>query len=227
MLRRDRRPLQDRPSTALITRRHNNRLGAAYSSLDAFWNARRSAVSDAGQGATIRRDAHTVLLFDDLLSECLVNDFTSTPEQLLDAVLQYTTGGGTNFTAAIRAAQTQMERHWSTERTPVVVFLSDGESEISDDVVQDLCLRSIALGKPLSFHAVAFGPYNRVMRRMAQVAIDVQSRAPPDPMTQVPTSSFAEALDSIQLAETFLSIADSLRKTRGSLLLSEQQRNYI
>ncbi|PCH41519.1 hypothetical protein WOLCODRAFT_163166 [Wolfiporia cocos MD-104 SS10] len=215
----DRRPLSDRPSTRLLTRQHNNRLGAVYSSLDAFWIARHTAVNAGGQaGAAIRRDAYTVLLFDHDVTECLANDFTSTPDQLLNAVKRYSTGGGTNFTAAIQSCQALMERHWSTDRNPVVIFLSDGECGIADNVVQNLCLRSIALGKALSFHAVSFGPRSHVLQRMAQIAVDVQGRAPPDPLNPSPTSTYAEALDSVRLAETFLGIAESLRKPRGSLI---------
>ncbi|KAI0921705.1 hypothetical protein AcW2_006594 [Taiwanofungus camphoratus] len=214
----DRRPLGNTPSTNLITRRHNHRLGAVYSSLDAFWLARQIVTNVGGHGAPIRRDAYTVILFDHNISPSVVHDFSSTPNQLLNAVLQFNSGGGTNFTAAIQAAQSHMEQYWSNERSPVVIFLSDGECSIADETMQNLCLRSIALGKPLSFHAVSFGPRSAVLQRMAHIAIDVQNRAPPDPLHPVPMSSYAEALDSVRLAETFLGIAESLRKPRGSLL---------
>lgn len=110
----DRRPLGNTPTTGIISRRHNNRLGAVYSSLQAFWAARSAA--NAGQAAAIRRDAYTVLLFNQAVSECVVHDFASTPDQLLNAVLRFSADGGTNFTSAIQVAQAQMERHWSPER---------------------------------------------------------------------------------------------------------------
>jgi len=50
------------------------------------------------------------------LSTVFVNDFTSSPDQLLDAVLRYRAAGGTDFTAAIKHTQTVMEQNWSTER---------------------------------------------------------------------------------------------------------------
>ncbi|EGN93599.1 hypothetical protein SERLA73DRAFT_145243 [Serpula lacrymans var. lacrymans S7.3] len=153
----------------------------------------------------------------------VVNDFTSSPDQLLDTVLQYRANGGTNYTAAIQQAQAVIEQNWSTERTPVVIFLSDGECSISDVTVQDLCRSAVRLGKPLSFHAVSFGPDSRSasLRRMAQIALDVQNNAPRDtlaPAAATVLSTYAQALDSVQLAETFLGIAESLRKPRGSLL---------
>lgn len=85
--------------------------------------------------------------------------------------------------------------------------------------MQDLCRRSIALGyvlvtdlqhsifadalpsKPLSFHSVAFGPNTGTLRRMAQIARDVESRAPPDPVNphaSIP-SSYTEALDTVRV----------------------------
>lgn len=56
---------------------------------------------------------------------------------------------------------------------------------------------------------------------MAQIALDIQNRAPRDPLlpaTAYVESSYAEALDTVRLAETFLGLADSLKKTRGALL---------
>ena len=71
------------------------------------------------------------------------------------------------------------------------------------------------------------------MERMVTVALDVQSKTPA--LTGAP-SSFHEALDSVgrlswfksaigsihilqvQLSQTFLGIAESLRKTRGALM---------
>lgn len=73
---------------------------------------------------------------------------------------------------------------------------------------------------------------------MAQVANEVESRAPQDPMHPLVASTYTEALDTVRafclrlfsstysytkinqvrLAETFLGLADSLRKPRGALV---------
>ncbi|TBU32928.1 hypothetical protein BD311DRAFT_653546 [Dichomitus squalens] len=219
----DRRPLDNTPTTQLIRRSHNNRLGAAYSSLRGFWEARHRAV--AVNGGNARRDAYSVILFDHSVTTVVTHDFNSSPTELLNAVLRYRTDGGTNFTLAIETARACMERHWSTERVPVVIFLSDGECGIADETMQDLCRRSIALGKPLSFHAVSFGPNSGIMQRMAQIARDVESGAPQDPLNPhagVP-SSYNQALDTVRLAETFLGIAESLTKPR--VLCSVDERS--
>jgi len=130
---------------------------------------------------------------------------------------------GNDFDLVIRCAQEAMEQNWSTERTPVIIFLSDGESTIKDEVMQDLCRSAIRLGKPLSFHSVSFGPdaSSGALRRMTQIALDAQNNAPRDPLAPASAkvlSTFSQALDTVQLAETFLGIAESLRKPRGALM---------
>ncbi|KAK7025055.1 VWFA domain-containing protein [Favolaschia claudopus] len=218
----DRGPLANAPGTALISRSSNNRLGAVYSALHGFWMSRNTALSNNGRSTAVpaRRDAYSVVLFDHTMSVCIANDFTSTPDDLLQKVLPTRSGGGTNFTMALTTAQQLMQDHWSTERTPVVIFLSDGECSISDETVRGLCRKAVALGKPLSFHAVSFGQasHSSVLRRMVQIALEVQTKAPRDPLLPaeaVINSSYSTALDTVRLAETFLGFAESLRKPPG------------
>ncbi|KAJ7587977.1 hypothetical protein C8J56DRAFT_860684 [Mycena floridula] len=220
----DRRPLPGTPETASIAQNHNNRIGAVYSALSAFWRSRHSATTRrSGQrSAGIRRDAYSIIMFDEAVDHVVINDFDSSPNALLRSVLRYKARRGTDFTLALNAVQDVLEATWDNSRSPVVIFLSDGEySRLADATVRDLCRSSIALGKPLSFHAVSFGPRNAVMQRMVRIASDVQNSAPVDsntPGTARVPSSYSEALDSVRLAETFLVIAESLKKPRGSLL---------
>jgi hypothetical protein len=93
--------------------------------------------------------------------------------------------------------------------------------------------------KPLSFHAVSFGEYfsTTSLRRMADVALEIQNSPAHDvlrPAAPTVPSSFTTALDTVsnhasgkdmvtnpsqvRLTETFLGIAESLRKQRGSLM---------
>ncbi|KAJ6519114.1 hypothetical protein C8R45DRAFT_851769, partial [Mycena sanguinolenta] len=221
----DRGPLPNAPGTPLILRSSNNRLGAVYSALHGFWMSRNTALSNTGRAtsAPIRRDAYSVVLFDHTVSIGIANDFTNTPDELLNRLVAFRSGGGTDFTLALTTAQKVMEDHWSNERTPVVIFLSDGECSIADEKVRGLCRKAVALGKPLSFHAVSFGSaaQSSVLRRMAQIALEVQTNAPRDPLTPAEAtinSSYSEALDTVRLAETFLGFAESLKKPRGALL---------
>lgn len=107
----DRRPLPNSPGTNLISRTCNNRLGAVYSALHAFWMSRNAATA-----AGARRDAYSILLFDHDVSTGVANNFTSNPDELLNIVLAYHARGGTNFVAAVTSAQALMQRHWHTER---------------------------------------------------------------------------------------------------------------
>jgi hypothetical protein len=113
----DRGPLTDAPMTNRIRQTANNRLGAVYSALHGFWSARHAAVTVGRQSSVgTRRDAYSVILFESTTRSILSNDFTSTPDQLLDAMLTYRAGGGTNFSEALREGRAVMEQNWSTER---------------------------------------------------------------------------------------------------------------
>jgi hypothetical protein len=116
MGRGDRRPLPDAPASDRIQENANNRLGAVYSALYSFWSARHAAVTLGQQAIGARRDAYSIVLFDTTTLDAVVNDFTSTPDQLLDIVLKERARGGTNFTEALQAGKAIMIRNWSTER---------------------------------------------------------------------------------------------------------------
>jgi len=219
----DRRPLEDAPSADLIRQSADNRLGAVYSALYSFWSARHAVITTGQQGTGTRRDAYSVVLFCDQTKNVLVSDFTSTPDQLLDMLLVEEPSWGTNFSRALGAARTVMEENWSTERTPVMIFLSDGECSLEDNVIQDVCRSAVRQGKPLSFHTVSFGDnrYSYTLRRMTQLALEIQNNAPRDPLSPADSSipsSYTTALNTVRLTETFLGFAESLRKPRGSLM---------
>jgi len=215
----DNRPLANSPVTQLIVQRQNNRFGAALSSLYGFCKAREEAVRQ-GAATGARRDAYSVILFNEQATVRLSNDFTSSPEQVINHCLNRSTGG-TNFNAALRSAQSVMEGNWSTERSPVIVFLSDGECSLPDQTTYDICNSAVRLGKGLSFYTVSFGPdsSSQSLRRMAQIAEEVYRRAPRDPLAPAvqDSCSYTRAIDTIRLAETFLHIADSLKGKRAAL----------
>ena len=155
--------LQILPVTNRIVQRANNRLGAVYSALYSFWSARHAANAISQQDAPARRDAYSIILFGESVSNVVTNDFESSADQLLDAVLEYQADECTDFTIALRSARTVMEQYFSAERyaqgafenfpfaydvdrTPVVIFLSDGECEISDQTMQEFCQSAVDLG---------------------------------------------------------------------------------
>ena len=235
----DRRPLAGTPTTNLISARYNNRLGAVYSALYSFWTSRQLASGGQPAQPAPRRDAYSVILFDEEPTRCVENNFISSSEELLDSVMCYGPHFGTDFGQAIRCAEDVMRQHWNTERyvdpvgvrnwlhhaechshsAPVVIFLSDGECSLEDEDMRTLCRAAISLGwvkylsyiifacgywipfrKPLSFHGVAFGTYNRTLFRMVGIARRIQATVPGNPLvpqTATIESSFAEALDTV------------------------------
>ncbi|KDQ16738.1 hypothetical protein BOTBODRAFT_106644 [Botryobasidium botryosum FD-172 SS1] len=216
MKRTDRAPLPGTPNSARISSNNNNRFGAVLSALDSFWISRDAATTSATHAA--RKDAYTIILFDGQANIYVANDFTSSPDQLLDSILNKGQGRGTDFGVALQVAQSAMEDHWSSERSPVLIFLSDGECRLDEVRVYDICRRAISLGKSLSLHAVSFGNdrYAGYLRNMAKIATEVQAGAPVD--QQGPPCGYTSALDTVQLAETFLGIAESMRKPRAALI---------
>ncbi|KAG8855500.1 hypothetical protein FRB96_007004 [Tulasnella sp. 330] len=210
----DRQPVANTPSSARITQNNSNRLGAVMSAVYGFWTSRSSGMTGP------RRDAYSVILFESHPQTFITNNVNSTPDELLNLIISARPTGGTHFDGALRSAQSLMETHWSTDRSPVVIFLSDGECSLSDNIVYDLCQRAVARQKALSLHAVSFGSASssNSLRRMVAVAEQVAQAAPRDPLSPLIPCSYTDAIDTIRLAETFLHIADSLKKPRASLI---------
>ncbi|KDN38013.1 hypothetical protein RSAG8_09786, partial [Rhizoctonia solani AG-8 WAC10335] len=216
----DRRPLTNTPISAQLTSSCNNRYGAVLSALYGFWLSRDTVA--AASTTQARQDAYSVITFDHYSITRLQDDFTSTTDQLIGQLIPQTGQGGTDFQAALAMAQSVIEAHWSSDRSPVIVFLSDGECNIADNPVYDLCHTCVRLGKALAFHSVSFGTdtYSASLRRMAEIAHEVYASAPQDVLTAARGNpcAYTNAIDSIQLADTFLGIANSLQKPRASLM---------
>ncbi|KAI0250873.1 hypothetical protein BJV78DRAFT_1393001 [Lactifluus subvellereus] len=190
-----------------------NRFLPALSTLAAGAAARRTVVP--------RRDAYSVVLFNEATKNAIVNDLTKTPDELLAVLLSEQPSGSTDFSAALRAAEAIMLEHWDIERAPIIVFLSDGECSVPDGEIRGVCHSASQRGKPLSFHAVSFGIDASTLRRMANLALEIQNgvlRPGSFPSTPYIPSSFATALNTVRLTETFLGIAESLRSPRGALI---------
>ena len=108
----DQRPMADTPVTAQIVQRHDNRLGAVYHALHSFWTARNAAFRDLVQ----RPDSYSLLLFDQDVYNVVSNDEDSTPEQLLQILLEYNAGWGTEYRGALNQARALIETHWDGHR---------------------------------------------------------------------------------------------------------------
>ncbi|QRW25749.1 cytochrome P450 family protein [Rhizoctonia solani] len=197
----------------------NNRYGAVLSALHGFWLSREVVACSTATQA--RQDAYSVITFASSATTRVQNDFMSTTDQLISHLLPQRSGG-TNFHAALKEAQSLIENHWSSDRSPVIIFLSDGECNIGDNAVYDLCHLCVRLGKALAFHSVSFGQdrCSASLRRMADIAHEVYASAPQDVLSAARGNpcAYTNAIDTIQLADTFLGIASSLQKPRASLM---------
>ncbi|KAG9090109.1 hypothetical protein FRC06_001223 [Ceratobasidium sp. 370] len=185
----DRMPLPNTPISARLTASCNNRYGAVLSALYSFLLSREAAATSSSIQA--RQDAYSVITFDDSATTRVANDFTSTTAQLINQLLSQS-GGGTNFHQALVRAQSLIERHWSSD------------------------------SKALAFYSVSFGAdaYSASLRQMARIAHEVYASAPQDVLSVARGNpcAYTNAVDSIQLADTFLGIANSLQKPRASLI---------
>jgi len=219
MTHADRQPLTNTPMARLIMSQHNTRYGAVLSALWSFWDSRRVATRN-GDRSGARQDTYSIILFGSTAEVMTENNASSTAEQLVGLLLNQTATRGTHFDNALIGAREIVEMHTTSERTPVVIFLSDGECGLTDATVYDLCRSAVRAGSALSFHAVSFGSNrkSRPLRRMVEIATEVYDSAPRGPFPPLGTPcSYSTALDTIQLANTFLAIADSLQNPRASL----------
>ena len=125
MSKEDRLPLADAPATDRIKQKANNRLGAVYSALYSFWSARH-AVTSGQETAGARRDAYSVIMFNSTTENVVTNDLTSSPDELLDVVLNTQPKTGTNFAVALQAGPAVMVDNWRTERSVTLNFIVVG-----------------------------------------------------------------------------------------------------
>lgn len=225
----DHQPLPNTPVSAQLVSRCNNRYGAVLSALYGFWLSRENVMAASANQA--RQDSYSVVTFDHNSETRVENDFTSTTDQLVEQLIAEMDDGGTNFHGALARAQAVIEANWSSDRAPVIVFLSDGEARLDDNPVYDLCQMCVGRGKPLAFYSVSFGTdtYSASLRRMAEIGREVYAAAPQDVLTTARGNpcAYAVAIDSITLADTFLGIANSLQKPRASLLSQHAGRRAM
>ncbi|CAE6534558.1 unnamed protein product, partial [Rhizoctonia solani] len=220
----DHRPLPNLPVTSRLVSQCNNRYGAVVSALYGFLKNQESVVANAG--LTARQDAYSIVIFDDRAEIRVQNDLTSTTDQLINRLIphRYIGGGGTCFSEALRMAQQTIERNWHADRAPMIVFLSDGEDSIDRSKVEQLCKKCTQLGHALAFYSISFGSdsSSSYLRLMVNVADGIFRTAP---MTargamrgaDIPCK-YSTAIDSVQLAATFMSISEALPRSRASVL---------
>ncbi|KAG8904121.1 hypothetical protein FRB99_002205 [Tulasnella sp. 403] len=136
----DQQPLINHPMITVNRNLQRNRFGAILSGLWTFLNSRIPT------NANVPRDSYSVVAFDRTAYVYVENDSSAGPHELLQPLLDITPSHGTNFDEALREASSLMEGHWTEERAPVIVFLSDGECKFTTEVVETLCRTAISRG---------------------------------------------------------------------------------
>ncbi|CUA74250.1 Sterol 3-beta-glucosyltransferase [Rhizoctonia solani] len=225
----DQRPIEKTPITSTLKSSCNNRYGAVISALYMFWKSRETANTGSSQNLA-RADAYSILTFSEEVTHHASNDFSSTPEQLIKSLLPQKASYGTNFESAIRGASAIIEKNWDTTRTPVVIFLSDGEGSVSDESMLRLCQRCAQLEMPLAFYAISFSSRSRIpsLERMAYIAAEIYKTAwlnkrLPKVIKKVPCE-YMDVNGALELVNKFLVISKSLQKPRGALIGSQNNR---
>ena len=122
----DRTPARNTPSYDVISATSNDRYGAVLSACYrydtsgfshdhalislSFWTARQAVIQTAGSDA-VRRDAYSVILFNEAPATIMQNDYSSNPDQLLSICLREDAWGNTNFAMALHEAEEVMTRN--------------------------------------------------------------------------------------------------------------------
>ncbi|KAF8607194.1 hypothetical protein BDV93DRAFT_552935 [Ceratobasidium sp. AG-I] len=214
----DHRPLANTPISRHLEASCNNRYGTVLSALHSFWLSREPATHSPATQA--RQDAYSVVMFDQYARTCITNDLRSTTRELINLLIPQTRWAGADFQAALTEARRLIEAHWSTDRAPVVIFLSDGECKKPHDPVYDLCQTCVRQGKPLAFHSVSFGSDrdSASLRQMVDIAHEAYTSVPQDVLADNRRNpcTYTNAIDSVELTDAFLGVAGSLQKPEPS-----------
>ncbi|KDN34398.1 hypothetical protein RSAG8_12515, partial [Rhizoctonia solani AG-8 WAC10335] len=203
----------------------DNRYGAVVSALYSFWKSREG--HQVRPSSVVREDHYSVVVFDNKAEARVENDWRLTTNQLVDKLIpqKYVHGCGTNFEEGIKVAHEVLEKNWSSQRAPILVFLSDGEGWIEEESIRNLCNLSVKLGQALAFYAISFGPdsESNSLRLMVSVAEQAFQGAPSSAKgaymgQDPPCKYFSNTMTSIQLSNTFVRISNSLPKLRASVI---------
>ena len=113
----DQQPLSNSAGIDRIVRKANNRLGAVFSAIYSFWIARQAAVDRISPLGGGRRDAYSLIFFNNKPSmSSIENDSIRSPDRLLSAALAFGIHGGRDFNSALERTQELITSHWSAER---------------------------------------------------------------------------------------------------------------
>ncbi|GLJ34388.1 hypothetical protein SUGI_0691360 [Cryptomeria japonica] len=175
---------------------HDCRLGCVYEAILRFIQARLRTVCE---------DSISVVLFD--TSARVAVGIQDMEEVVVDLLLQYRASGGTTYSSGLDAAQKLMMKATrdlkEDMKTPVVIFLSDGENNGGEDPVS-FVNRMKRQEPKMTLHTIMYGQ-NPAMSILEEMAKEGQGQ-------------FQLTLDGLQLAQSFENLAKSLKPRVAALM---------
>ncbi|CAI2161360.1 13694_t:CDS:10 [Funneliformis geosporum] len=218
MSEKDKKPLRYHPGYNELIIDHNNRTGAVYQAVYQFMETRfASAQTNQNQVSSALRDSVTLILFDHKIVVPFENQNLTNMKELLNIMLQYKAGGGTNFDNAIQKAGYLITSYFDPTKANIIIFLSDGECGVPTNQLHNICKQNHSRGSPLYLYTVLFSSSLRShsLEEMARIA---QSYHPQNSSSSALRCQFTNAIDEVSLVNHFTGVAESLRKHKPALL---------
>ncbi|CAG8846620.1 18163_t:CDS:2, partial [Racocetra persica] len=135
----------------------NNRLGAALQATDKFIKTRISSTQNQNKSTTIANDVVSIILFDDYSEVLFENKSIFDTDFIQDKLIEKGIGEFTCFDKAIKKTEQVIDNHFDISRLNVVMFLSDGEANLPENELKNMCQKNKERGSPLFFNTIHFG----------------------------------------------------------------------
>ncbi|CAG8578190.1 5341_t:CDS:10, partial [Racocetra persica] len=170
MSRGDNKPLQNTPVYNLLIAQHNNRMGAVYSAVYSFMEARLAAQARSQLQST-NKDTVSLILFNGEVIVPFENHVLTDSKMMLNQMLPHGARGGINFNLAIQKAGSLINNYFDPARVNVIIFLSGGGCSTPKSQLEQICKYNSDKGNPLYLITVLFaGGSDGPLREMAEIA---------------------------------------------------------
>ncbi|CAG8438292.1 8031_t:CDS:10 [Funneliformis caledonium] len=224
---RDRKPIPNHPIYNELIKNHNDRIGAVYQAVYQFMETRiASAQTSQNHASSALRDSVTLILFDHKVVVPFENQSMTNTGELLNIMLNYKAGGGTNFDNAIQKAGYLITSYFDPTKANIIIFLSDGECGVPTKQLHNICKQNQSRGSPIYLYTVLFSSSarNHSLEEMAKIA---QSYHPHSSSSSALRCQFTCAITEVSLVNHFTGVAESLRKHKPALLKKKHTRSLL
>ncbi|RIB16915.1 hypothetical protein C2G38_2188736 [Gigaspora rosea] len=223
---KDCRPLCNNIKLLGLRHNHNNRLGAVMEAVFTFIETRNKSrkATQVGQMA-IDRDTVSLILFDDYAKVAFENRNLANSKEILQEMMKYSAGGGTNFAKGIKSASNLIKTYHDPLKINLIIFLSDGYGSVPENELRDLCQLEKDLGqftgnsndypRMYSFLHSQNTPTVNSLEKMVMIANEYLTKCSDKDSLKC---EYVLAVDEIKLIDHFTHVAESLRKHKPTLL---------